>query len=41
MAAVVNGQEDVLNAMIAFVRGLEPRESLEAALATQWQRPMR
>jgi hypothetical protein len=35
MAAVANGQEDALKAMIAFVRGLEPRDSLEAALATQ------
>jgi hypothetical protein len=35
MTSAANGQEDTLNAMIAFVRGLEPKNSLEAALATQ------
>ena len=35
MACVANGQEDALNAMIAFVRGVGPRDSLEATLATQ------
>jgi D-alanyl-D-alanine dipeptidase len=35
MAAVANGHEEALNAMIAFVKGLEPRDALEAALATQ------
>jgi hypothetical protein len=34
-ACVANGQEDTLNAMIAFVRGLGPRDSLEATLASQ------
>jgi hypothetical protein len=33
MAAVVDGDEDALNAMIAFVRGLEPKDALEATLA--------
>jgi hypothetical protein len=35
MAAVADGHEDALNAMIAFVKGLQPRDALEAALATQ------
>jgi hypothetical protein len=35
MAFVANGEEDKVNAMIAFVRGLQPRDSLEATLATQ------
>ena len=35
MASSVNGEEDALNAMIAFVRGLAPRDPLEATLATQ------
>ena len=35
MSAVANGNEDALNAMIGFVRGVKPRDSLEAALATQ------
>jgi len=35
MADVANGNEDALNAMIGFVRSLEPRDSLEATLATQ------
>jgi hypothetical protein len=32
---VANGHEDALNAMIAFVRGVGPRDPLEATLATQ------
>ena len=35
MSGVAKGNEDALNAMIAFVRGLEPKDSLEATLATQ------
>ena len=35
MSKVAKGNEDALNAMIAFVRGLEPKDSLEATLATQ------
>ena len=35
MSTVAKGNDDALNAMIAFVRGLEPKDSLEAALATQ------
>jgi hypothetical protein len=35
MSLVAQGNEDALNAMIAFVRGLEAKDSLEAALATQ------
>jgi hypothetical protein len=35
MAVVADGDEDGLNAMIASVKGLEPRDALEAALATQ------
>jgi len=35
MSGVARGNEDALNAMIAFVRGLEPKDSLEATLATQ------
>ena len=35
MSGVAKGNEDALNAMIAFVRGLEPKASLEATLATQ------
>ena len=35
MSGVAKSNEDALNAMIAFVRGLEPKDSLEATLATQ------
>jgi hypothetical protein len=35
MSAVGNGNEDALNAMIGFMRGLGPRDSLEATLGTQ------
>jgi hypothetical protein len=35
MSAVANGNEDAVNAMVAFVRGLEPKDALEATLAAQ------
>jgi hypothetical protein len=35
MSAVSRDNEDALNAMIAFVRGVEPKDALEATLATQ------
>jgi len=35
MSGAANGQEEALNAMVGFVRGIGPRDSLEAALATQ------
>ena len=35
LAAVANGSEDALNAMIGFARSMEPMDSLETALATQ------
>jgi hypothetical protein len=35
MSGAANGQEEALNAMVGFVRGVGPRDSLEAALATQ------
>ena len=35
MSLVAQGNEDALNAMIAFVRGLEAKDCLEATLLTQ------